>query len=66
MVIWLVLWITLAPIHVGNFPNMQSCMEAARTNESIVTHRRSQNSLSVGLICVQANTGKPNDPPPPP
>jgi hypothetical protein len=69
MIVWLVLAIGVQsnPIHVGNFPDINSCMAAAQSNKSITTGvSANAPRFSVNLVCVQANTGKAGDPPPPP
>jgi hypothetical protein len=68
VVFWLVILIGAAhtPLHVGNFPNLDSCQKAA--NEMV---RGSGAGPAAGqapyaaYVCVQANTGKPGDPGPP-
>jgi hypothetical protein len=66
MQIWLILAVVgSTPIHVGNFPDMDSCQAAAMSSRGQVTGGR-PGSMSYLWMCVQANTGKPNDPPPPP
>jgi hypothetical protein len=65
MQIWLILaMVGSAPIHVGNFPDLDSCQAAAMSSRGQVTGAR-PGSMSYLWMCVQANTGKPNDPPPP-
>ena len=65
MQIWLILAVVgSTPIHVGNFPDMDTCQAAATSSRGQVTGAR-PGSMSYLWMCVQANTGKPNDPPPP-
>src|SRR6516225_8005851 len=65
MQIWLILAVVgTAPIHVGNFPDMDTCQAAAMSSRGQVTGARPR-SMSHLWMCVQANTGKPNDPLPP-
>jgi hypothetical protein len=65
MQIWLMLAVVgSTPIHVGNFPDMDSCQAAAMSSRGQVTGAR-PGSMSYLWMCVQANTGKPNDPAPP-
>jgi hypothetical protein len=65
MQIWLILAVVgSTPIHVGNFPDMGTCAAAAMSSRGQVTGGR-PGSMSYLWMCVQANTGKPNDPPPP-
>ena len=66
MHIWLILAVVgSTPIHVGNFPDLDTCQAAAMSSRGQVTGAR-PGSMSYLWMCVQANTGKPNDPPPPP
>ena len=62
-VIWLMLFLGNTAVHVGNFPDMASCQNAAKASWTSTSSGRS--SFSVGFICVQANTGKTDDPLPP-
>ena len=69
-VFWLVLAMNASnyPLHVGNFPNLNSCEKAATE-----MRRGSASGLKSGAsmapystwACVQANTGKAGDPSPP-
>ena len=69
-VFWLVITLNAAnyPVHVGNFPNLDSCEKAA--NEM---RRGSASGLKTGpsmspystWVCVQVNTGNAGDPGPP-
>jgi hypothetical protein len=64
-IIWLILAVVgTTPIHVGNFPDMDTCQAAAMSSRGQVTGGR-PGSMSYLWMCVQANTGKSNDPPPP-
>jgi hypothetical protein len=65
MQFWLLIMTTGTAVHVGNFPDMASCMAAARANQTVMTHQVNPTEFTVGLMCIQANTGKPNDPPAP-
>jgi hypothetical protein len=63
MQIWLILAVVgTAPIHVGNFPDMDTCQAEAMSSRGQVTGAR-PGTMSYLWMCVQANTGKPNDPP---
>jgi hypothetical protein len=69
-VFWLMLYLPGGhPVHVGNFPDMASCVAAAKASDSVrVTPGSGASSSGVVLrdfICVQANTGKSGDPGPP-
>jgi hypothetical protein len=68
MIVWPVISMGLQgnPIHVGNFPDMNSCMAAAQSNKGIATGTTPPPRLNISLVCVQANTGKSGDPQPPP
>jgi hypothetical protein len=55
---WLVLSLQAGPMHVGNFPSLESCQAAAKTAWS--------QASAVAFTCVQASTGKTGDPSPPP
>ena len=69
-IFWLVILIgaAQAPLHVGNFPNLDSCQKAA--NEMVRGSGAGAGtavgtSPYVAYVCVQANTGKAGDPDPP-
>jgi hypothetical protein len=69
-VFWLMLYMPGGhPVHVGNFPDLASCVAAARTSDSVRVTPGAGASTSGGVvrdfICVQANTGKSGDPAPP-
>jgi hypothetical protein len=69
-VFWLMLYLPGGhPVHVGNFPDLTSCLAAAESSGSIRVTPSTGASPSTGIlrdfICVQANTGKPSDPGPP-
>jgi hypothetical protein len=69
-VFWLMLYLPGGhPVHVGNFPDMASCLAAAESSGSIRVTPSTGASPNTGVlrdfICVQANTGKPSDPGPP-
>ena len=64
MVFWLVISLVAGTsMHVGNFPSLQTCQTAAKA----VWQYQSNDAPSGGYAaaCVQANTGKQGDPPPP-
>jgi hypothetical protein len=67
MIFWLVISMGLqgVPIHVGNFPDMNSCMAAAQSNKTITTGATPPPRFTVNAVCVQVNTGKAGDPSPP-
>jgi hypothetical protein len=44
---------------------MQALTMADSSDQSIQTGRTNPAVFSVGMICIQANIGKPNDHPPP-
>jgi hypothetical protein len=69
-VFWLMLYLPGGhPVHVGNFPDMASCVAAAKASDSVRVAPGSGPSSTAGVlrefICVQANTGKSGDPGPP-
>jgi hypothetical protein len=69
-VFWLMLYLPGGhPVHVGNFPDMASCLAAAKTSDSFRVTPGAGPSSTAGVlrdfICVQANTGKSGDPGPP-
>jgi hypothetical protein len=71
-IFWLMLYLPGGhPVHVGNFPDMASCLAAANSSESVrvAPSTGAMGGPSTGVlrdfICVQASTGKPNDPGPP-
>jgi hypothetical protein len=54
--------VTADPLHVGNFPDIKSCIEAIQK----VQVGPNSNITYPGLfMCVPANTGKASDPPAP-
>jgi hypothetical protein len=66
-IFWLVILIgaAQAPLHVGNFPNLDACQKAA--NEMVRgsgagTGATAGSAPYVAYVCVQANTGKAGDP----
>jgi hypothetical protein len=64
-VFWLVL-VTSAiatPLHVGNFPSLEACQQAAFSSQQ--TMRDAPGNTNFQLVCVKANTGKAGDPDPP-
>ena len=63
MIFWLVMVISGAPLHVGNFPDAKSCAAAAKT-ASERAFELSGRAFGGGFVCVQANV--PNGPPAPP
>ena len=63
MIIWLMLYFTGAAVHVGNYPDMNSCVNAANSSTTITIPNA--RSFSATFICVPANTGKKGDPGPP-
>jgi hypothetical protein len=66
MQIWLILAVVgTAPIHVGNFPG-HGHLPGCGNVESGPGDGRAPRKHAYLWMCVQANTGKPNDPPPPP
>jgi hypothetical protein len=60
-VVWLILSIGGPSMHVGNFPNIDTCLTAAKQ----VAQGGTSKSVSYLAFCVPANTGKQGDPPPP-
>ena len=69
-IFWLVILIgaAQAPLHVGNFPNLDSRQKAA--NEMVRGSGAGAGTAAgtspyVAYVCVQANTGKTGDPEPP-
>jgi hypothetical protein len=62
-VIWLLLIVeTGPPVHVGNFPDLPSCQDAA--SKHVVVGKPGIGDPAT-FICVQANRGQQNDPEPP-
>ena len=77
-IFWLVVLIgaTSTPLHVGNFPDLNSCQKAA---SEIISGSMRGTATTVGAgsaaiagptpnvayVCVQATTGKKKDPGPP-
>jgi len=62
-IFWLLLVVeTGTPLHVGNFPDLQSCHDAAASHTFIGPPGTGDPAV---FICVQANTGKTGDPEPP-
>jgi hypothetical protein len=63
VVFWLVLIVeTGAPLHVGTFPDLDSCKQAAA--QHIVIAPVSSGDPTT-FVCVQANRGLKDDPIPP-
>ena len=65
-VFWLVLSLSSPAnlLHVGNFPNMETCQTAAKQIWPYVSN--SGSTIAYYALCVPANTGKQSDPGPPP
>lgn len=69
MIFWLVLSTSIGstPLHVGNYPDLESCMTAANTARYVPNPNPGKpGGPTIGFVCVQANTGKPGNPQPPP
>jgi hypothetical protein len=67
-VVWLMMWIAgvgSAPVHVGNFPDVATCIASAKTSQTTQTNAPAPDIPRITWVCVPANTGHPNDPPPP-
>ena len=64
-VFWLVLVTSpvATPLHVGNFPSLETCQQAAYSSQQ--TLREAPGNTNFQLVCIQANTGKAGDPDPP-
>jgi|KBSMisStaDraftv2_1062788.scaffolds.fasta_scaffold132328_2 hypothetical protein len=64
-VFWLVLVTApvATPLHVGNYPSIETCQAAAISTRQTV--RAGAPNANFQLVCVQANTGKAGDPGPP-
>lgn len=62
-VFWLMLFLGNTAVHVGNFPTMASCQDAAKSSWTATSGGKA--GFSVGFICVQANKGGSGDPSPP-
>ena len=61
MIFWLILMAQGGLMHVGNFPDMKSCMAAANSVQVIVDQGH---GLSAGrYLCVQTNTAATQPPP---
>lgn len=62
-VVWLLLLVDGGtPVHVGNFPDLASCQQAASGHQVV---GRPGIGDPTTFVCVQANTGMDNDPRPP-
>lgn len=61
MVIWLVLLTSTTSLHVGNYPDMVTCLAAASASQARVMAGQAQPGE---MVCVQANVV--GGPPPPP
>lgn len=61
MVVWLVLMTATGALHVGNFPDMQTCLAAASLSQGRVMAGQPQQGE---MVCVQASVT--DGPPPPP
>jgi hypothetical protein len=65
-VFWLVLFTSPAgtPLHVGNFPTLDACQTAAKEIWGYYSNAPRASS-GYYAYCIPANTGNPDDPPPP-
>jgi hypothetical protein len=62
-VFWLLLLIENAsPLHVGNFPDIASCLKAGLEHQVVDKPGAGDPTT---FVCVQANTGKGDEPGPP-
>jgi hypothetical protein len=71
-IFWLMLYMPGGhPVHVGNYPDMASCVAAANASQSARVAPGGGGGTGSGggvlrdFICVQANSGKLGDPGPP-
>jgi len=62
MIFWLVLTLSSGPLHVGNFPTIDACREAANSAIAVQVHPIHQ-AYSFTMICVRANAEGTSPPP---
>jgi hypothetical protein len=54
MIFWLILTLSSGPLHVGNFPTMDACRQAANDATVVQIHPIHQ-TYSFTALCIQAN-----------